>query len=60
MKRRPLLVLSALLFLAIGSARAQEQSGEAARGRARANFARPIVLAEDDVRLFPEPPADYR
>ena len=28
--------------------------------RARANFARKIELAADDVRLFPEPPADYR
>ena len=30
------------------------------RERAQARFARPIVLAVDDVRLFPEPPADYR
>jgi enterochelin esterase-like enzyme len=60
MKTRPLLVLSALLFLAGGSAPAQEPSDEAAGARARANFARPIVLAEDDVRLFPEPPAGYR
>jgi len=28
--------------------------------RAAANFAREIKLTEDDVRLFPEPPADYR
>ncbi len=34
-----------------------EQGG---RERAQARFARPIVLAKDDVRLFPEPPADYR
>lgn len=27
--------------------------------RARANFARPVVLAPDDVRAFPEPPADF-
>ena len=30
------------------------------RERAQARLARPIVLAVDDVRLFPEPPADYR
>jgi enterochelin esterase-like enzyme len=57
--RRPLLV-AALVFLALGPALAQGQSDDAARERARANFARPIVLAEDDVRLFPEPPAEYR
>ncbi|MGY8716577.1 MAG: alpha/beta hydrolase [Verrucomicrobiia bacterium] len=28
--------------------------------RAAANFVREIKLAEDDVRLFPEPPANYR
>ena len=60
MTTRPLLVLSALLFLASGSAPAQDPSDEAAGARARANFARPIVLAEDDVRVFPEPPAGYR
>jgi enterochelin esterase-like enzyme len=60
MKTGPLLLLPALVFLAVGSAPGQEESDEAARERARANFARPIVPAEDDVRLFPEPPADYR
>ena len=59
MKTTALAVLSAL-FLAISPAPAQEPSGDAARERARRNFARPIVLAEDDVRLFPEPPAEYR
>lgn len=59
MNTRSLLV-PALLSLAISSALAQEPPDEAARERARANFARPIVLAEDDVRLFPEPQADYR
>jgi enterochelin esterase-like enzyme len=60
MKTRPVVVLSALLVLAIGSAAAQERADDAARERARANFARPIVLADDDVRLFPEAPPDYR
>ena len=59
MNTRSLLV-PALLSLAISSALAQEPPDEAARERARANFARPIVLAEDDVRLFSEPQADYR
>ncbi|HXE79571.1 MAG TPA: alpha/beta hydrolase-fold protein [Vicinamibacterales bacterium] len=53
------LVASALLLFVHGSVMAQDPD-EAARERARANFARPIVLADDDVRLFPEPPADYR
>ncbi|MFZ5496304.1 MAG: alpha/beta hydrolase [Verrucomicrobiota bacterium] len=39
---------------------AQEKPAEVSPERARANFARPIVLAEDDVRLFPEPPAGCR
>jgi enterochelin esterase-like enzyme/surfactin synthase thioesterase subunit len=43
-----------------GQAAAQGQPADDGRERARANFARPIVLAEDDVRLLPEPPADYR
>jgi enterochelin esterase-like enzyme len=59
MKIRPVLA-SVLLFLAIVPVRAQESPDDAARERARANLARPIVLAEDDVRLYPEPPANYR
>jgi len=53
-------VLTATLLTPLATALAQDPSGEAARERARANFARPIVLADDDVRLFPEPPAGYR
>ena len=39
---------------------AQEDPADVSPERARANFAREIVLAADDVRLFPDPPADYR
>ena len=35
---------------------AQEKPSDVSAGRARANFARPITLAADDVRQFPEPP----
>jgi len=49
-----------LLLAAATAATAQEKPEEVSPERARANFARPVVLAEDDVRLFPEPPADYR
>jgi len=47
------------LALAI-AARAQEKPAEASPERARANFARPIVLAEDDIRAFPDAPAGYK
>lgn len=39
---------------------AQEKPVDTSPDRARANFARPITLAADDIRQFPEPPADYR
>jgi enterochelin esterase-like enzyme len=39
---------------------AQEKPAEASPERARANFARPITLAADDIRQFPEAPAGYR
>jgi enterochelin esterase-like enzyme len=39
---------------------AQEKQADATPEHARANFARPITLAADDIRQFPEPPAGYR
>ncbi len=39
---------------------AQEKPEQASPERARANFARTIVLGPDDVRLFPEAPEGYR
>jgi enterochelin esterase-like enzyme len=38
---------------------AQANPEEAGAERAKANFARPIELAPDDVRAFPEPPASF-
>ncbi|HEY5808704.1 MAG TPA: alpha/beta hydrolase-fold protein [Povalibacter sp.] len=38
---------------------AQERPEEASAERARTNFARPIVLATDDVRAFSEPPSGF-
>jgi enterochelin esterase-like enzyme len=58
--RSPLTLTFTLLLAAATVAPAQERPEETSPERARANFARPIVLAEDDVRLFPEPPAGYR
>jgi hypothetical protein len=42
----------ALLFPLSEAARSQESPSEASEERARANFARPIELADDDVRAF--------
>jgi len=53
-------LVATLLFISTVAGQAQEKPAEASRERAQANFARPVVLAADDVRLFPEPPADYR
>jgi enterochelin esterase-like enzyme len=52
-----------ITLLLVGSAIAlhsQEKPADASAERARANFARPVVLAPDDVRAFPDAPADYR
>ncbi len=38
----------------------QENPEQVSDARARANFARPIELAADDVRAFPEPPEVFR
>jgi len=54
------LVSVAALAAVLTSATAQENPADVSPERARANFARPVVLAADDVRLFPEPPAGYR
>jgi enterochelin esterase-like enzyme len=61
MKPHPL-HLAALLLLATtaGSVLAQEKPSETSPERARANFARPIVLAPDDVRAFPEAPDGFK
>jgi enterochelin esterase-like enzyme len=62
MKRRSLFATfaAALLPATTLTASAQVRPEDVSLERARANFARPVVLAEDDVRLFPEAPADYR
>ena len=57
---RILACLSSGLALSLHPAAGQERPEEVSPERARANFARPIVLAEDDVRLYPEPPEGYR
>jgi enterochelin esterase-like enzyme len=62
MKRRSLFAAfaAAVLPAITLSASAQVKPEEVSQESAKANFARPVVLAEDDVPLFPAPPADYR
>jgi enterochelin esterase-like enzyme len=49
----------ALLFPLSEAARSQESPSEASEERARANFARPIELADDDVRAFDDAPLGF-
>lgn len=55
----PNLVPLFLLFAAAVAVPAQEPPAEVSPDRDRANFARPIVLAADDVRAFPDAPAGF-
>jgi enterochelin esterase-like enzyme len=48
------------LLLTAAVAFAQEKPADASVERARANFARPIVLGPDDVRMFPEAPDGFK
>jgi len=53
--------LVALVLLGAATAGfAQEKAADSSPERARANFARPIVLDADDVRAFPEAPAGFK
>ncbi len=52
--------LTLCLLAAALPAFAQENPEQVSDQRARANFARPIELAADDVRAFPEPPAGFK
>lgn len=53
-------VLSAIILLAVGAGSSAQDSGaQISPGQARANFARPVVLAPDDVRAFPAAPAGF-
>src|SRR5450631_3166643 len=48
-----------LLAASYGVALAQEKPEQVSPERARANFGRPVVLAADDVRMFPDAPAGF-
>ncbi len=47
------------LLLASGPMFAQDKPEQTSPERARANFGRPVVLAPDDVRAFPDAPAGF-
>jgi enterochelin esterase-like enzyme len=52
--------LSALFALAvITTASPAQDDGKVTPDQARANFARPVVLAPDDIQVFAEPPAGF-
>jgi enterochelin esterase-like enzyme len=57
--KRSISVLALGLF-AVATTFAQERPEQVSADRAKANFARPIELAPDDVRAFPEAPEGYR
>ncbi|HTX66035.1 MAG TPA: alpha/beta hydrolase-fold protein, partial [Opitutaceae bacterium] len=60
MKITPPRLASLFVLAALAAAQAQEKPEQVSPARARANFARPIVLAPDDVRAFPDAPAGYQ
>jgi enterochelin esterase-like enzyme len=48
-----------VLFAAAAVLSAQDVRAQSGQDQARANFARPVVLAADDVRAFPAPPNGF-
>lgn len=60
---RPLLLMLSLCIAFYSTdpivLHAQEAPGQISPERARANFGRPVVLAPDDVRTFPDAPAGF-
>ena len=60
MVRRTFLAAIIILVAASrGATLAQEKPEQVSSERARANFGRPVVLAPDDVRAFPDAPAGF-
>jgi len=60
MNRLSFLFAATLLTGALAALHAQEDPAQVSDRRAKANFARPIELAVDDVRAFPEAPAGFK
>ena len=59
MRNRSTPILLGILAAAASILHAQQNSEQVSAERARANFARPIVLGPDDVRVIPDAPKDY-
>ena len=59
MVRTVLAAIVIILAAARGATFAQEKPEQVSPERARANFGRPVVLAADDVRAFPDAPAGF-
>jgi enterochelin esterase-like enzyme len=58
--RHPRLTASLALAAAlVATAAAGQEGGAVSAAKARADFARPVVLAPDDVRAVPEPPEGF-
>src|SRR5437870_1279260 len=55
----PRIFLAAIILAASGATRAQEKPAQVSPESARVNFGRPVVLAPDDVRAFPDAPAGF-
>ena len=56
---RVFVVLVFAQFAVTSALFAQEKPEQVSADRAKANFARPVVLASDDVRTFPDAPAGF-
>jgi enterochelin esterase-like enzyme len=56
----PVRVVCLFLLVPALAGTAQEKAADSSPERARANFARPIMLAPDDVRTFPEAPKGFK
>ena len=57
--KRTFLVGIIIIAVSCGAALAQDKPEQVSPERARANFGRPVVLAADDVRAFPDAPAGF-
>jgi enterochelin esterase-like enzyme len=58
--RRAIIALACILLFSVAGAPSARDQEQVTPERARANFARPIVLGADDVRAFADAPAGFR
>ncbi len=60
MIRSSIHILTFSILVVVSAAQSTERPEQASPERARSNFGRPIVLAPDDVRVFPEAPYGFK